>query len=52
MISPWDVAPMTVIMREAGGRYTAWNGEETAFAPNGVATNGLLHHDVLKLLSL
>jgi histidinol phosphatase-like enzyme (inositol monophosphatase family) len=49
-ISPWDVAPMTVIMREAGGRYTAWNGKETAYAPNGVATNGVLHDDVLKLL--
>lgn len=50
VISPWDVGPMTVIMREAGGRYTGWNGEESAYAPNGVSTNGVLHDQVLALL--
>ena len=49
-IHPWDVAPMTVIMREAGGRYTGWNGEESAYEPNGVATNGHLHEAVIRLL--
>lgn len=50
MISPWDVAPMTVIMREAGGRYTDWAGEETAHTSNGVSTNGLLHERALGVL--
>jgi len=49
-ISPWDVAPMTVIMREAGGRYTGWDGEETAYAPEGVSSNGLVHEAVLAML--
>ncbi len=50
VISPWDVAPMTVIMREAGGLYTGWNGEESAYTPNGVASNGRVHDAVLNLL--
>ncbi len=49
-VNPWDVAPMTVIMREAGGRYTSWDGVETAHTKDGVASNGHLHEDVLKLL--
>jgi fructose-1,6-bisphosphatase/inositol monophosphatase family enzyme len=50
VINPWDVAPMPVILREAGGRFTNWRGEETHQGPDGVATNGLLHDEVLKVL--
>jgi histidinol-phosphatase len=50
VIHPWDVAPMPVILREAGGRFTNWRGEETHFGPDGVASNGRLHEDVLAIL--
>jgi histidinol phosphatase-like enzyme (inositol monophosphatase family) len=50
VINPWDVAPMPVILREAGGRFTNWRGEETHLGPDGVATNGRLHEDVLAVL--
>ena len=50
VINPWDVAPMPVILREAGGRFTNWRGEETIRGPDGVATNGGLHESVLAVL--
>ena len=50
VINPWDVAPMPVILREAGGRFTTWRGEETHQGPDAVATNGTLHDDVLAIL--
>jgi histidinol phosphatase-like enzyme (inositol monophosphatase family) len=54
MIDPvaahWDLAPMPVILAEAGGRFSGWDGSAGARAGSGVASNGALHDDVLALL--
>jgi histidinol-phosphatase len=50
-VSLYDVAPMPVIMREAGGRFTSLAGEPSAEAGSGVATNGRIHAEVLRLLT-
>jgi len=50
-IKPWDVAPTTVIIEEAGGRCTDWTGRPTAHAPNAIATNGRLHEAALEIIS-
>ena len=47
----WDTAPMLPILEEAGGRCTTWKGEATIYADDAVASNGLLHDHVLKILS-
>ena len=49
-LNPWDCAPMIPILREAGGRFTSWAGEESFRVDDGVATNGLLHEPVLQVL--
>jgi len=49
-IKPWDIAPMTVIVEEAGGMCTDWSGVVTAYSPRALATNGLVHEAVLWLL--
>jgi fructose-1,6-bisphosphatase/inositol monophosphatase family enzyme len=51
-IHPWDIAPMTVILAEAGGRATDWDGETTAHARSFLATNGIIHGEMLSLLSV
>ncbi len=54
LANPWDVAPMAVIIPEAGGRFTSIGGDDSADAyrqGSGVATNGTLHDDVLALLN-
>jgi histidinol-phosphatase len=46
-----DIAALTVITREAGGRFTDLEGEEIGLASNSVlATNGALHEGVLTAL--
>ena len=55
----WDIAPLLVIVPEAGGRITSWTGGDAA-TPNidhpeyefsAVATNGRLHDSLLGLLA-
>ncbi len=46
----WDLAPLQVIVEEAGGRFTDLDGNARADAGTAVATNGLLHEDVLAAL--
>jgi len=46
----WDVAPMPVIMTEAGGRFTTWSGSDDPREGSGVATNGEGHDELLALL--
>jgi histidinol phosphatase-like enzyme (inositol monophosphatase family) len=47
----WDLAPMPVIITEAGGRFTDLDGVEQADGGSGLATNGLLHDRFLALLA-
>lgn len=50
VLNPWDIAPMQVIYAEAGGRTSDWAGRPGAYNPNGIATNGLIHEELLGLL--
>jgi histidinol phosphatase-like enzyme (inositol monophosphatase family) len=43
----WDVAPMPVILAEAGGRFTSLDGDPSPDRGNGLATNGVLHDEWL-----
>jgi histidinol-phosphatase len=47
---PWDLAPLGVIVEEAGGKSTTIDGERTIYKGRFVSTNGLLHQQVLRLL--
>ncbi|HEV8433530.1 MAG TPA: inositol monophosphatase family protein [Thermoanaerobaculia bacterium] len=46
----WDMAPILVIVNEAGGRFTNLAGEARADGGSGVSTNGALHDDILAAL--
>lgn len=49
--APYDVAPLPVIMREAGGAFFDWTGEETIFGANGAACNAKFVERVKAALS-
>jgi histidinol-phosphatase len=49
-VALWDVAPMPIIMREAGGRFSNWDGTEDPAGGSGLATNGRLHEALLATL--
>jgi histidinol-phosphatase len=48
--STWDLAPMPLIIGEAGGRFTSIDGAADYTLGSGVATNGVLHEAVLGVL--
>jgi len=47
----WDNAALLPVIEEAGGRFTSWRGERRIDGGDAVATNGVLHDQVLALLS-
>jgi histidinol-phosphatase len=47
----WDLAALQVILEEAGGRMTAWDGKPNIFRPDVIASNGRLHDTALAILS-
>ena len=49
-LSSWDVAAPIVLVEEAGGRVTDFDGRRAIDAGTFVATNGLLHDEVLARL--
>jgi histidinol-phosphatase len=50
VLSPWDAAALFPIIEEAGGRFTDWSGNRTAFGGGAVATNQKLDAQVRELL--
>ena len=46
----WDLAPLKVIVEEAGGRFTDFAGAPTAAGGSALASNGLVHDELLRLL--
>lgn len=50
-VALYDVAAFPVIFAEAGGRFTSLTGDPSPGAGSGLATNGILHDELLRLLS-
>jgi histidinol-phosphatase len=46
----WDMAAVQIVVEEAGGRFTALDGQARADRGSGVSSNGLLHDAVLEAL--
>ncbi|MFI5399091.1 MAG: inositol monophosphatase family protein [Candidatus Binatia bacterium] len=49
-LKPWDLAAIKIIIEEAGGRFTDFNGVATIYGGNAIASNGLVHDEILRLL--
>ncbi|RZG18235.1 histidinol-phosphatase, partial [Klebsiella pneumoniae] len=47
----WDLAALDIVVREAGGRLTSLDGVAGPHGGSAVATNGLLHDEVLTRLN-
>jgi histidinol-phosphatase len=50
-VSVWDLAAVQVIVEEAGGSFTDISGRVTPSGGSAVSTNGLLHDEVLNILT-
>jgi histidinol-phosphatase len=47
----WDLAPLDILIREAGGSFTSLDGTPGPHGGSALATNGLLHEQVRTRLS-
>ncbi len=50
-VSLWDLAPLQVLLEEAGGRFTDLSGAARPDGGSVVCTNGVLHEQVLTALA-
>jgi histidinol-phosphatase len=46
----YDLAAASLIVKEAGGKFTSFSGEETFRGKSGMSSNGILHEDLLRTL--
>lgn len=49
-VAPWDICAASVLVREAGGKLTSLDGEETIFGGGAIASNGIVHDALVELL--
>ncbi len=49
-VKPWDLAPIKILIEEAGGRFTDFTGAPTIYTGNAIVSNGHVHDAVLELL--
>jgi fructose-1,6-bisphosphatase/inositol monophosphatase family enzyme len=50
-LAVWDVAATSLVVNEAGGRFSDLAGTPSIRSGNALVTNGLLHDEVLALLA-
>lgn len=48
-LAPYDMAALVPIIQEAGGRFTSLDGDEGVWSGTALATNALLHTEVLAM---
>ena len=51
VMNVWDCAALLPIVEEAGGRFTDWRGRRTIEGGEALASNGILHDEVLAFLA-
>jgi histidinol phosphatase-like enzyme (inositol monophosphatase family) len=52
VMNVWDAAALLPVVTEAGGTFTDWRGEATIHGGEGIATNGRVFEEVMRLVRL
>ena len=50
-VQPYDICAPAVLIREAGGRLTSFRGDETIYAGGAIASNGIIHDELVAALA-
>lgn len=45
----WDISAYQIIIKQAGGKYSDFDGNEYALGGTCLATNGLVHEEMLQI---
>lgn len=46
----WDISAYQIIIKQSGGKYSDFDGDELALGGTCLATNGLLHKEMLQII--
>jgi len=49
-VQPWDICAPAVLIREAGGVLTSFEGEHTIYGGNALVSNGRIHEQLLEII--
>ena len=49
-VKPWDLAPLKILVEEAGGKLTDVGGRTTIYGGSAVVTNGRVHDQLIEIL--
>ena len=49
-VAAWDICAAAVLVREAGGRLTSLDGEDTIHGGGAIASNGAVHESLVRLI--
>jgi histidinol-phosphatase len=49
-VKAWDLAPLKILVEEAGGKLTDVGGQPTIYGGSAVVTNGRLHDEIIAIL--
>ena len=49
-LNVWDIAPLKIIVEEAGGKFSDTKGQDSIYSGNLICTNGKLHNTVLNYI--
>lgn len=50
-VQPYDICAPAVLIREAGGRLTSFRGDETIYSGGAIASNGIIHDELVAALA-
>ena len=50
-LKPWDIAPMQIILQEAGGVCTDSSGVKNLYGGNAISSNGQFHQKIIDVLA-
>lgn len=50
-VAPYDLGALDVIVREAGGRFTAMDGQPGIWGESALASNGIIHADAVSTIA-
>ena len=51
-VQPYDVCAPAVLVREAGGTFTSLSGEDTIYGGGAIASNGVIHDELVAALAI
>lgn len=49
---PWDLAPMKILVEEAGGKFSDLEGNDSVYTGNCLVSNGKVHEAYLRMLKM